>query len=270
MPKAASSNSQAGSRDRIIKFLAARGGELRNESGRGLTAEIAKRTGYDNLSALNAMLSRLEEEGIIAREVRGRRTFAIALTDAGRAPRRSAGRRPAGGAAATKRGTTKRTATKRATAKRATAKRGTAKRSAAKRATPRKAAASGKSAATTKRAGATKRSSSTAGRSSTAAKRTTKRTPTASARSQGAGRSSGGGSRSVAKATSRSTRPSTTGTTASRRARRTAAPGRSRMDVGGLLSALGDELSSMRQKNEELESRLAALESRRSNGSRGR
>ena len=116
MPKAASTNTQAGSRDRIIKFLAARGGELRNESGRGLTAEIAKRTGYDNLSALNAMLSRLEEEGIISREVRGRRTFAITLTDAGLGSRRSAGRRPAGGSTATKRATSKRTATKRASA----------------------------------------------------------------------------------------------------------------------------------------------------------
>jgi DNA-binding PadR family transcriptional regulator len=41
---------------------------------------MAKAVGYEDLSTLNAMLARLEREGAIVREVRGRRTYRIALT----------------------------------------------------------------------------------------------------------------------------------------------------------------------------------------------
>ena len=124
MPKTTSKN--APSRERIIDFLSSRGGELRSESGRGITAEIAKRAGYDNLSALNAMLTRLESEGAITREVRGRRTFAIRLAGGGRAGGRGSGGRRATSA---RRGTTtRRTAATRTatTTRRPAARRGRA------------------------------------------------------------------------------------------------------------------------------------------------
>ena len=35
--------------------------------------------GYRDLGVLNAMLSRLETEGVIRRDIRGRRTFSITL-----------------------------------------------------------------------------------------------------------------------------------------------------------------------------------------------
>jgi len=70
----------ASSRQRILDFLASRGGSLESEAGRGITSELAKAVGYEDLSTLNGMLARLEREGVLVREVRGRRTYRIALT----------------------------------------------------------------------------------------------------------------------------------------------------------------------------------------------
>lgn len=85
------------SRRRVLDFLASRGGSLESEDGRGITREMAKAVGYEDLSTLNAMLTRLEREGAIVREVRGRRTYRIALTSD--APKRRSGRgRPVSGA----------------------------------------------------------------------------------------------------------------------------------------------------------------------------
>jgi DNA-binding PadR family transcriptional regulator len=67
------------SRQRVLDFLASRGGSLESQDGRGITREMAKAVGYEDLSTLNAMLTRLEREGAIVREVRGRRTYRIGL-----------------------------------------------------------------------------------------------------------------------------------------------------------------------------------------------
>ncbi|MGH9182441.1 MAG: PadR family transcriptional regulator [Acidimicrobiales bacterium] len=68
------------SRARIVEYLAFHGGEVSSADGRSLTRAMAKAVGYRDQGALNAMLGRLEGEGVIAREVRGRRTYRIALT----------------------------------------------------------------------------------------------------------------------------------------------------------------------------------------------
>lgn len=53
---------------------------MESKDGRGITREMAEAVGYEDLSTLNAMLTRLEREGAIVREVRGRRTYQVALT----------------------------------------------------------------------------------------------------------------------------------------------------------------------------------------------
>jgi PadR family transcriptional regulator PadR len=82
-------------RQRILDYLAAQGGSLESAQGQGLTRQLAEAVGYDDLSALNAMLTRLEREGSIARDVRGRRTYRIALVPGGRPGRAHRGRRTA-------------------------------------------------------------------------------------------------------------------------------------------------------------------------------
>ena len=116
-------------RDRIIEHLAGAGGRISSTDGRGLTRDLAKAAGYTDLGVLNAMLSRLEREGVLTRDIRGRRTFSITLR------RRSA----AGGAA--KKTAAKKTSAKKATAKKATAKKATAKKSAAKKSAAKKTTA---------------------------------------------------------------------------------------------------------------------------------
>jgi hypothetical protein len=71
------------SRERILTYLAAHGGSVESADGRGLTSRMAKAVGYEQLSALNAILARLEREGVIVRDVRGKRTFRIALSGSG-------------------------------------------------------------------------------------------------------------------------------------------------------------------------------------------
>ncbi|HSH62100.1 MAG TPA: helix-turn-helix transcriptional regulator [Acidimicrobiales bacterium] len=78
--KSQSASHSESSRRRVLDFLASRGGSVESEDGRGITREMAKAVGYEDLSTLNAMLTRLEREGAIVREVRGRRTYRIALT----------------------------------------------------------------------------------------------------------------------------------------------------------------------------------------------
>lgn len=88
-------DAEASSRKRLIAYLADKGGSVESATGRGLTQEMATALGYAELTALNSMLSRLERDGLITREVRGRRTYRIALTDAGDRRRRSTGGSPA-------------------------------------------------------------------------------------------------------------------------------------------------------------------------------
>lgn len=92
-----SSNSES-SRQRVLDFLAGRGGSLESDEGRGITREMAEAVGYEDLSTLNAMLARLEREGAIVREVRGRRTYRIALTKDASKGRSKRGRSGTGGA----------------------------------------------------------------------------------------------------------------------------------------------------------------------------
>jgi hypothetical protein len=76
---------------------------------------MAKKTGYNQVAALNAMLVRLENEGIISRNVRGKRTLGISLNS----------RRAGAKKAAAKKSVSRRPAAKRAGARRAPARKAT-------------------------------------------------------------------------------------------------------------------------------------------------
>src|SRR5437763_11640120 len=129
MPTRTSSSAMS-SRERIINFIGTEGGRITSPDGRGLTSRLAAAAGYRDLGVLNAMLSRLETEGVIRRDIRGRRTFSISLarggTRAAAAPRKKA---------AAKKSTT----AKRATGARKTAKRA-AKKTAARKTTAKRGA----------------------------------------------------------------------------------------------------------------------------------
>src|SRR5207253_9429067 len=60
-------------------YLQSSGGGVSSSDGLGLTADMAAATGYNQVTALNAMLVRLEAEGVVKRDVRGKRTYAISL-----------------------------------------------------------------------------------------------------------------------------------------------------------------------------------------------
>src|SRR3954467_3628892 len=125
------------SRERIIDFIATEGGRIESPDGRGLTSRVAAAAGYRDLGVLNAMLSRLETEGVIRRDIRGRRTFSISLarggTRAAAAPTKTAAKKSTEAKRATgaRKTTAKRATTKRA-AKKTAARKTTAKRSAKK------------------------------------------------------------------------------------------------------------------------------------------
>src|SRR3954468_17791021 len=89
MPKKARASQLTSPRDRIITYLSENGGRVESPDGLGLTAEMAAATGYNQVAALNAMLVRLESEGIISRDVRGKRTLAISLSKRGGATGRA-------------------------------------------------------------------------------------------------------------------------------------------------------------------------------------
>lgn len=72
------------SRQRVVAYLAEHGGFVESSDGRGLTRDMAEAIGYTDLSGLNGLLTRLERDGVLTREVRGRRTFRIALVTAPR------------------------------------------------------------------------------------------------------------------------------------------------------------------------------------------
>src|SRR3954454_16309790 len=86
------SSSSASPRDRIFTYLQQHGGRVESPDGLGLTAEMAAATGYNQVAALNAMLVRLENEGIITRNVRGKRTLGISLNKRGGTASRGRGR----------------------------------------------------------------------------------------------------------------------------------------------------------------------------------
>lgn len=81
----------SGTRDRIVAWLADQG-DIGDESGMAST-RLSAAVGYPGSSvAFAQLLSGMERAGLIVRQVRGKRTYQIALTDAGRlrASRRAA------------------------------------------------------------------------------------------------------------------------------------------------------------------------------------
>lgn len=76
----------------MLDYLADQGGTVESADGLGLVRAMADALGYEGNGGLNAMLAGLERDGLVAREVRGRRTYRIALTTA---PRRRRPRPPA-------------------------------------------------------------------------------------------------------------------------------------------------------------------------------
>lgn len=65
--------------DKVLRYLTDQGGVVVSESGRGITARMAEAVGAD-LGVLNGVLARMERNGVIVREVRGRRTYRVALS----------------------------------------------------------------------------------------------------------------------------------------------------------------------------------------------
>ena len=86
----------------IRSYLAEHGGSVADAGGRGLTDEMARALGVDRPAELSAVLGQMEDNGVITREMRGLRTFRIALVEgAGAAPAAAAsGAAAAGGSRA--------------------------------------------------------------------------------------------------------------------------------------------------------------------------
>lgn len=82
-----------GTRDRVVGWLATNG-DVADASGMASTV-LARSIGYPGSSiAFAQLLSGMERSGLITRDVRGKRTYRVTLTDAGR-ERAVAGPRPA-------------------------------------------------------------------------------------------------------------------------------------------------------------------------------
>lgn len=65
-------------RDKIIRYLQTHGGAVESSSGRA-SAPLLKASGYSSPGPLNLLFKELEEEGVIERVIRGKRTFRIGL-----------------------------------------------------------------------------------------------------------------------------------------------------------------------------------------------
>lgn len=63
----------------IRSYLAERGGSVEDAAGRGLTDEMARALGVDKPATLSALLQQMEQDGVITRDMRGLRTYRIAL-----------------------------------------------------------------------------------------------------------------------------------------------------------------------------------------------
>ncbi len=79
-------------RERILAYLCAHDGSVESATGHGLTREVAAQVGCQSLGALNRVLNRLDKEGVISRDVQGRRTYRITLMNA--SPTQPAGGKP--------------------------------------------------------------------------------------------------------------------------------------------------------------------------------
>ncbi len=72
----------AGTRDRVVAWLAANG-DIHEPRGMASTA-LARHIGYPGTStAFAQLLSGMERSGLIARDIRGKRTYQVSLIDAG-------------------------------------------------------------------------------------------------------------------------------------------------------------------------------------------
>lgn len=69
-------------RRQILQILAQEGGEIRDEAGQA-TSYLMTQTGHRTTNALSGMLMAMEQDGLIARDTAGRRTFSIRLTPLG-------------------------------------------------------------------------------------------------------------------------------------------------------------------------------------------
>jgi DNA-binding MarR family transcriptional regulator len=86
--QAARAGKAVGTRDRVVAWLAAHG-DIHDPSGMA-SSNLARQIGYPGTSiAFAQLLSGMERSGLIEREVRGKRTYQVALTDAGRRRARS-------------------------------------------------------------------------------------------------------------------------------------------------------------------------------------
>jgi len=66
---------------RIRGYLANHGGSVEDGGGRGLTDDMARELGVDKPASLSAVLLEMERDGVITREMRGLRTYKIALVN---------------------------------------------------------------------------------------------------------------------------------------------------------------------------------------------
>ncbi|HEX3540055.1 MAG TPA: hypothetical protein VHT75_06370 [Acidimicrobiales bacterium] len=66
---------------RVRTYLAEHGGSVEDAAGRGLTDQMARSIGVDRPAALSALLAQMEADGLITRDMRGLRTYKIALVE---------------------------------------------------------------------------------------------------------------------------------------------------------------------------------------------
>ncbi|MGH9087868.1 MAG: hypothetical protein ACRDYZ_07120 [Acidimicrobiales bacterium] len=99
LEQSARSGKAVGTRDRVVAWLAANG-DVEDATGMASTA-LAGNIGYPGSSiAFAQLLSGMERSGLIVRDVRGKRTYRVSLTEAGReraVAGPAGGRRPSGG-----------------------------------------------------------------------------------------------------------------------------------------------------------------------------
>src|SRR3954449_392991 len=75
-------------RESVLAYLRRQGGDLLSADGRGITHRMAAALGY-KLGSLGRVLAELEHDGLIEREIRGKRTYRITLRENVDAPVRT-------------------------------------------------------------------------------------------------------------------------------------------------------------------------------------
>src|SRR3954469_1027415 len=72
-------------RESVLAYLRRQGGDLLSADGRGITRRMAAALGY-KLGSLGRVLADLEHDGMIEREIRGKRTYRIRLRESDATP----------------------------------------------------------------------------------------------------------------------------------------------------------------------------------------